>query len=105
VQVVGGGIEAQLKKAVKITGTPATGATPGAGASQVLNVSNLQALGTCKAVFGSSAAAPAAGGSGEGSGKVAVVAGVLIIAAIGATAGVLATQSNGTTVTLSGTAQ
>ncbi len=96
VQLTGGNIENYVKHMVTVTGTPATGGTPAAGASQVLTVTNVVDQGKGKAV-------PAAAGSGGGgmSGGV-VIAGVAILAGAGVTAGVLASQNNNSSpVTLS----
>ncbi len=96
VQVTGGGIEKYTKHMVTITGTPASGGTPPAGASQVITVTNVTDQGPAKK-------RPGAMVADEGPSRAAVViAGVLVLAGVGVTAGVLATQNDNTSpVTLS----
>jgi len=80
VQLVGGGIEKHWKHSIKVTGAPA-GSTPAAGASQVLNVSNIEMVGDrCKAGAGAGAAAAGSGLSGN---EVAVVAGIAVAISTG----------------------
>ena len=95
VQLTGGGIEKYVKHTVSVTGTPASGGTPPAGASQVITVTNVTDQGPAKRGSGPMMA--------DGPSHAAVViAGVLILAGVGVTAGVLATQSDNTSpVTLS----
>ena len=72
-----------------MTGTPAPSGTPVAGASQVLNVSNVEMVANnCKALANS--------GSGESHPTAAVVLAGISVAAIGATVGILATRDDGT---------
>ncbi len=89
VQVTGGGIEKYVKHTVTITGTPASGGTPPAGASQVITVTNVTDQGPAKRGGGGMMS------SGPSSTAV-VIAGILVLAGIGATAGVLATQNDNT---------
>lgn len=88
VQLVGGGVEQHVKHTVKVTGTPASGGTPVAGASQILNVTNIEMVPGAKKKAGSVIA-----GADDNNKKVAIIAGIAVVAALGATAGVLATQS------------
>jgi hypothetical protein len=106
VQLTGGGIEKYEKHLVSVTGTPAGGATPAAGATQVLTVTNVTDQGKgkkCAAGPGAGAmtaagAGAAAAGAGVGATTAAVViAGVAVAATIGVSAGVLATQTTSTT--------
>jgi len=89
VQVTGGGIEKYVKHMVTVTGTPASGGTPPAGASQVITVTNVTDQGPAKRVAG--------GGPMTGSSGAVVIAGILVLAGIGATAGVLASQNDNNT--------
>ena len=94
VQVSGGGIEKYVKHMVTITGTPGSG-TPPPGASQVITVTNVTDQGTRKRVGGGMM-------SGGPSTGAVVIAGIAVLAAVGVTAGVLASQSDNTSpVTLS----
>lgn len=88
VQLMGGNIENYKGHMVSVTGTPAAGSTPAAGASQVINVTNVTDQGK-----GKKAGAMA---MGTGSKGAAVVAGIAVLAGVGATAGVLATQNENT---------
>ena len=104
VQLVGGGIEAHKGHFVKITGTPAAGSSPVSGASQVLNVTNVEMQ--PKPGKGSTGAAGLGGGGGPASKSAIVVGGIAILAGIGVTAGVLATQGeNSQPISLSPTPQ
>jgi hypothetical protein len=102
VQLSGGGVEKYAKHMVKVTGTPGTGTAAG-GASQIIMVTNVEDQGKAKGA----AAAMAGGAAGGGASTAAVViAGVAVAAGIGATAGVLATQSTSNSpVTISPTVQ
>ncbi len=104
VQLMGGGVEKYVKHTVTVTGTPASGSTPAAGASQVLNLSNVNDQGPVKrCMVGAGAGASAAGAAGPSTAAV-VIAGVAVAAGLGVTAGVLATQNESTSaVTLSPT--
>ena len=100
VQLMGGGIEKYTKHMVRVTGTPGTGTAAG-GASQVINVTNVEDQGRAKGAMGGPAAA-AAGGGGSASTGAIIIAGVAVAAGLAATAAVLATQSNSSSpITLS----
>lgn len=89
VQLTGGGIEKYVKHTVSVTGTPASGGTPPAGASQVITVTNVTDQGPAKRTAGMM--------TSDGPSRAGVViAGVLILAGVGVTAGVLASQSDNT---------
>ncbi len=96
VQVVGGGIEKLDKHLVTVTGTPAgPGTAPAAGATQVINVTNVTDQGRDKRKPG---AGPVVAGATSGISTAGVViAAVAIAAGAGVTAAVLATQSTTTT--------
>jgi hypothetical protein len=101
VQLMGGGIEKYVKHTVTVTGTPASGSTPAAGASQVLNLSNVNDQGPVKRCVAGGAGAVGPAVSGVSTGAV-VIAGIAVAAGLGVTAGVLATQNESTSaVTLS----
>jgi len=100
VQLSGGGVEKYEKHMVRITGTPATGATPVAGATQVITVTNIEDQGRAKRGAAGAAGAGAAAAAGAGAAATTtavVVAGVAVAATIGVSAGVLATQTTSTT--------
>jgi len=100
VQLTGGGIEKYVKHMVKVTGTPGSG-TAAAGATQIINVTNVEDQGKAKGAMGGPAASAAGGGGGASSSAV-VIAGIAVAAGLAATAGVLATQSNNSSpITLS----
>lgn len=92
VQLQGGGVEKYVKHMIRVTGTPGTGTAAG-GASQIINVTNIEDQGKAKGTMGGPAAA-AAGGGGSASTGAIIIAGIAVAAGLGATAGVLATQSN-----------
>ena len=99
VQLMGGGVEKYVKHLVKVTGTPGTG-TAAAGATQIVNVTNVEDQGKAKRDMGGPAAA--AGSGGNASNGAVIVAGIAVAAGLAATAAVLATQSNGSSpITLS----
>lgn len=90
VQLRGGNVRAGRR--VQITGTMVPNAAPPAGATQVVNVTNVKDVGgDCK---GAAAAGAAAGGAGAGSGShTGVVLGVAAAVVIaGVTAGLVATS-------------
>jgi len=91
VQLMGGGIEKYIKHMVKVTGTPGSGTAAG-GASQIINVTNVEDQGRAKRGEGGPIVAAGSGG-GASTGAI-VIAGIAVAAGLGATAGVLATQSN-----------
>lgn len=93
VQLVGGGVEKLDKHMVTVTGTPAgPGTTPAAGATQVINVTNVTDQGRPNR---KGAAGPVVA-NGVSTGAI-IIAGVAIAAGAGVTAAVLATQSTNTT--------
>jgi len=99
VQLMGGGVEKYVKHMVRVTGTPGSG-TAASGATQVINVTNIEDQGRAKRGAGGPMAAAGSGG-GPSTGAV-VIAGIAVAAGLGATAGVLATQSNNSSpITLS----
>jgi hypothetical protein len=99
VQLMGGGVEKYVKHLIKVTGTPGSG-TAAAGATQIINVTNVEDQGKAKRDMGGPAAA--AGSGGNASNGAVIVAGIAVAAGLAATAAVLATQSNNSSpITLS----
>jgi hypothetical protein len=107
------GADVRAGRRVQITGNMVPNATPAAGASQVINVTNVKEVGgACKGgAPGSAGAAGAAAGSGHGPSGLAVgAAAAAAVVVAGVTAGVVMTSSGssaaaatvGTPVTIPG---
>ncbi len=95
----GSGLDAHVGHRITVTGAMLASGTPAAGASQVVNVSDVKMLSTgCStAPMGAGAGSGGAAGAGAAAGMGAnhattIIAGIVIAAAVGTTVGVIATS-------------
>jgi hypothetical protein len=88
VELVGPGLEAEVGNVIELEGVTDLAAKPAAGASQVVKVSTMKRVGTCKAVPAVPPVPPPAAAAGgwaalSAGAKVAIIAGVAVGASLG----------------------